>query len=63
MFTLKILVAGVVRLVEPGMTFARWRTLAPSLEPMIQDLVPAGKVVFLAESDDSNVVNILGVWR
>ena len=28
MFTLKVIIAGVVRLAEPGITFARWRKLA-----------------------------------
>jgi len=63
MFTLKVIVGGVVRLVEPGVSFDRWRRLAPTIEPYIQDLVPAGRVVLLAEPADGNVTHILGVWR
>ena len=63
MFTLKVLVGGVVRLTEPGISFDRWRRLAPTLDPYIQDLIPAGKVVMLAEPDGDNVTHILGVWR
>lgn len=62
MFTLKIIIAGVVRLIEPGVTFERWRKLAPSIEPMIPDLTIPGRVVMVAETEDG-VAHILGRWR
>jgi len=60
-FTLRVMVGGETRLTEP-MAFDRFLKLAPSLEPMIKDLVPAGRVVFLADTEDG-VSHILGRWR
>lgn len=62
MFTLKIIIGGVVRLVEPGVSFKRWRQLAPVIEPLIPGLLWSGRVVMVAESDDG-VTHILGKWR
>ncbi len=63
MFTLKILVGGVTRLVEPGVTWDRWKNLLPQLEFMIPDLRIDGRVVILAQPDEGNVTHLLGVWR
>ena len=61
MFTLRVMVGGETRLTEP-MEFGHFYKLIPVIEPMIQDLTPAGRVAFLAETDDG-VIHILGRWR
>ncbi len=62
MFTLRIIIGGVTRLIEPGVTFKRWRELAPSIEAKIPYLTIAGRVVFVAE-DETGVAHILGRWK
>lgn len=62
MFTIKVFCAGQLALAEPGMTFERWRKLAPTIEPLIPGIVDR-PVAIISSDPESNVVHILGSWH